>query len=122
MANGLIHHCRPQGHNTPIANSPIGTPSSIGSPITFQSGLKSTPASSSKARFMFGIGSGSDPANGGLGTHGWKSRSYKRYISKDRSLLKKLEDAWKGDNEREREFTSLKNIQMCFHTYIPCSI
>ncbi|KDQ24974.1 hypothetical protein PLEOSDRAFT_1047778 [Pleurotus ostreatus PC15] len=64
--------------------------------------LKSTPASSSKARFMFGIGSGSDPANGGFGTHGWKSRSYKRYISKDRSLLKKLEDAWKGGNEREQ--------------------
>ncbi|KAF4571023.1 hypothetical protein EYR40_007507 [Pleurotus pulmonarius] len=91
-----------QGYDTPIVNSPIGTPSSIGSPITFQSGLKSTPASSSKARFMFGIGSGSDPASGGLGTHGWKSRSYKRYISKDRSLLKKLEDAWKGDNEREQ--------------------
>ncbi|KAF7424757.1 hypothetical protein PC9H_010068 [Pleurotus ostreatus] len=91
-----------QGHNTPIVDSPIGTPSSVGSPITFQSGLKSTPASSSKARFMFGIGSGSDPANGGFGSHGWKSRSYKRYISKDRSLLKKLEDAWKGGNEREQ--------------------
>ncbi|KAG5221399.1 DUF1630-domain-containing protein [Salix suchowensis] len=51
---------------------------------------------------MFGIGSGSDPANGGFGTYGWKSRSYKRYISKDRSLLKKLEDAWKGGIEREQ--------------------
>ncbi|KAF9500004.1 hypothetical protein BDN71DRAFT_1257282 [Pleurotus eryngii] len=91
-----------QGHNTPTVDSPIGTPSSVGSPITFQSGFRSTPASSSRVRFMFGIGSGSDPANGGFGTYGWKSRSYKRYISKDRSLLKKLEDAWKGGIEREQ--------------------
>lgn len=68
---------------------------------------------------MFGIGSGSDPANGGFGTHGWRSRSYKRYISKDRSLLKKLEDAWKGGNERERKYTSLENIRMYLYFYVP---
>jgi hypothetical protein len=37
---------------------------------------------------------------------GWKTRTHRRYISKDRALLKQIENAIKG-NDRARKFAFL---------------
>jgi len=48
---------------------------------------------------------------------GWKTKTHKRYISKDRALLKQLENALKGD-DKAREFFSF----LCHHNTLKGSI
>ncbi|KAJ7510496.1 hypothetical protein B0H11DRAFT_2216285 [Mycena galericulata] len=45
---------------------------------------------------------------------GWKTRTHKRYVSKDRALLRRLEDACAGGSERERLDASL-DLRRHFH-------
>ncbi|KAJ8508725.1 hypothetical protein ONZ45_g9013 [Pleurotus djamor] len=98
----------PSASDSPFVRerTPTGTPTSAAGTPQPHAGRNSgrwTPLTAdTRKSFIFGMSPGGDASDSSSGTSGWKNRSYKRYISKDRTLLKKLEDAWKSGNEHEQ--------------------